>query len=209
MCWNHYKYARVVCSFRVYNYLVVGVAVFITHAWKEKKNAAEEKWITKKRIFFAALATNIKRWSNFFFVFIFCQLMHICIRMTTTGYHISRRLLQINYVCTAQKSFKVLFTHEMIRASPLKTLSSYTTFFFIYRIVSNFSKYREKSKRKIATHWHHDITFYSLNCVHTHRFRSRQPTSACNTHEWKKNIICDFSTVNTHCKRVTRTWIMY
>lgn len=45
-----------------------------------------------------------------------CKLMHICIRMMTTGYHISRRLLQINYVCTAQKSFKVHFTHEMIRA---------------------------------------------------------------------------------------------
>lgn len=34
--------------------------------------------------------------------------------------HISQRLLQINYVCTAQKSFKVLFTHEMIRALELQ-----------------------------------------------------------------------------------------
>lgn len=30
-------------------------------------------------------------------------------------------------------------------------------------------------------YWHHDITFYSLNCVHTHRFRPRQPTSAPHT----------------------------
>lgn len=53
---------------------------------------------------------------------------------------------------------------------------------------------------KKRLHWHHDITFYSLNCVHTHRFRSQRPTSTTLVME-KKKTLYDFSTMHTLCKR--------
>lgn len=96
--------------------------------------------------------------------------------------HISQRLLQINYVCTAQKSFKVLFTHEMIRALELQrhcTLSlSLSLLPSLSLLLSLYLFIELQAIFQHGAHWHRDITFYSLNCVHTHRFRSRRATSA-------------------------------
>lgn len=124
MCWNRHKCATmlglcVVFEFTIFN--LVGGAVFIAITRVNRKKRLqqlpkrseyqEEKWKKKKNGFNTvyARATNIKRFIRyvcffFFILLVLCKLMHICIRMTTTGYHISQRLLQINYVCTAQKS---------------------------------------------------------------------------------------------------------
>lgn len=109
-----------------------------------------------------------------------CKLMHICIRMMTTGYHTSLNAYSklITYAlhksrlkCSLHMRWYVLWSSKDTALS-LSLSIAFSLLLSLYLFIELQAIFQH------GAHWHRDITFYSLNCVHTHRFRSRRATSA-------------------------------
>lgn len=171
---SSHKRSAAVCEFT--RFLSCWVACGFCHSFskwiKRTQNIHTPTWQKQKSLFQHAMLS--RQTSNVF--------------MQTNAYlhshddywvsHISQRLLQINYVCTVQKSFKVLFTHEMIRALELQRHCTLFLHLSLSLLLPLYLFIELQAIFQHGAHWHRDITFYSLNCVHTHRFRSRRATSA-------------------------------
>lgn len=112
---------------------------------------------------------------------------------------------------------KCLFSHEMIRASTMRhthsgryrdqePLISSNFILLIYRIASNFSEmHRERQREKKCAetyHWHHDITFDSLNCVCTHIVFNLDDRQVHSFHSFNSSFGCFLLDFVHTCEKV-------